>query len=147
MKFLAVIIFLFFASCEINKIEPIEISFIQTRTNFPMVFDCSMIQGELMKERIFRRTIDNQEFLKSFLKEYESLKEDTVQKSIDIRIQVLIKNNNSIDTLCLGEYFNTSINGKKMIDNPNLLKMLKNELNYDNIVIHPTLGKIQFLSE
>jgi hypothetical protein len=124
------VLFLSFAllSCEresraINKVRVI---YLPEYTNVMVPVTCESIDFMLT----FRDTkvISDKAFLTSFSKELQGLKANDSVRSIDIRIKILIDYSNKTDTLCLGEFFDTILNGNLMEDNPRLLELIKSEI-------------------
>ena len=80
--------------------------------------------GTLQKSK----TIIDRTFLENLNEELDKLKPEQQEKSIDIRIKLIIEYENRSDTLCLGEFFDTVLNGELMEDNPRLLDLIKSEI-------------------
>jgi len=74
------------------------------------------------------KTIIDRTFLENLNEEVFKLKPEQGEKSIDIRIKLIIEYENRSDTLCLGEFFDTLLNGELMEDNPKLLDLIKSKI-------------------
>lgn len=124
------VLFLSFAllSCERESraINKVRVTYLPEYTNVMVPVTCESIDFMLT----FRDTkvISDKAFLTSLSKELQGLKANDSIRSIDIRIKILIDYSNKTDTLCLGEFFDTILNGNLMEDNPRLLDLIKSEI-------------------
>jgi len=112
----------------------------------PFGYPCFMISEDILKDDINYKKIDDAEQFEKFMSLYDKYEttDDTI--GMDIRIKIVVHNNQKTDTLCLGEYFYTYKNGVKMKDNKELLNYVKEIIDYKNTVPsfvkkHPELYK------
>jgi len=132
-KICYILILFLFTNCnqENNSIDYLNIVFVEKGLTSQIPISCDRLKGKWDTNTLFNKKINSQLFIKKFeklYKNYQTSKEKT-DTIIDARIKIIIYlKNNNIDTLCLGENFNTYLNGKKMIDSPKLLKLIKEEI-------------------
>lgn len=144
-KLLILLLSLIIFNCSSNKkeldIENIQINFVESGVSYPVIHRCELIDPEY-DPRVFEHKIVSVDVLKEFneyLSELES--NDSDKEAIDSRIKVIINyKDGRSDILCLGENFSTSYNGEIMIDSPELLKLIKDEIKYDTT--HRTLEEV-----
>ena len=117
---------LFSCEGESREISKVRVTYLPEYTNVMVPVTCESIDFMLT----FRDTkvISDKAFLTSLSKELQGLKAIDSVRSIDIRIKVLIDYSNKTDTLCLGEFFDTMLNGELMEDNPKLLDLIKSKI-------------------
>lgn len=111
-----------------EKIKKVVIKYLPEETTIMVAVTCESLDyvtgGTLQKST----TITDRTFLENLNKEVNKLKPEQQEKSIDIRIKLLIEYESRSDTLCLGEFFDTILNGELMEDNPKLLDLIKSEI-------------------
>src|SRR5690554_812341 len=95
-----------------GEIKKIRVIYLPEYTTVMVPVTCESIDFMLT----FRETkvISDKAFLDSLNKELQGLKTNDSLRSIDVRIKVLIEYSNQTDTLCLGEFFDTILNGNLM---------------------------------
>ncbi|MDR6969675.1 hypothetical protein J2X31_003709 [Flavobacterium arsenatis] len=125
----------FFLNCD-NKKESqyLEIYYMGPNISTPYSYSCSEIYEDKSKEKINYKKIDDQQQVKTFMNLFNQYQISNDSSGIDSRIKILIYNKSKIDTLCLGEYFNTYRNGIKVEDNKQLLNFVKEIIDYENTV-------------
>ena len=131
-KILAIsILILFLIGCEKKDPENyLEVFYLKPGMSYPMSVQCDWINSDFYKADAKYLKITDSEFISKFMKLYRNY--ETVEKSsIDVRIQVLVHQKRIVDTLCLGEFFHTQINGETQNDNENLLKLLKTKIDFE----------------
>lgn len=76
--------------------------------------------------------INKKPFLYKFKKELNTLKKSENNTMMDSRISAIIhyKYKFKSDTLCFSEHKGISLNSQTMEDNPKLLKLITNEIDY-----------------
>jgi len=114
--FFAMTLFVLFNFCNNSEEKPnifLEIYFLDPGLKFPMNITCQALRGEMLKERVKYKLIDNEDSLKLFIHHYNQLKNDSVQFNFDVKIQIVYHNFENIDTICMGSNFNISVNGEK----------------------------------
>ncbi|WP_281987692.1 hypothetical protein [Aquimarina aggregata] len=136
MNRLLYILFFLFISCDnTSKIKLIDIYYLPNDTTTQTPVDCSSLYGdwkpELQNHKINKnKTLKNIEYLLTHL---NNEVEESKNLSQDVRIRCMIHfKNKKTDTLCLGESFDTYLNGQKVQDVPELFSLLKKELDYEN---------------
>lgn len=134
-SYLFCLFFLIFLNCKYKKsLEYLEFYYMGPNISTPYGYSCSMISEEKLKESInYKKIVDKKSF-NMFMKLYNQYETTNDSVGMNIRIKVLIHNDSKIDTLCLGEHFNTYKNGVKMKDNEELLKYIKEILDYENTI-------------
>jgi|SRR5690554_662131 len=117
---------LFSCKGESREINRVRVTYLPEYTNVMVPVTCESIDIMLT----FRNTkvISDKAFLTSLSTELQGLKANDSERSIDIRIKVLIDYSSKTDTLCLGEFFDTILNGNLMEDNPKLLDLIKSKI-------------------
>lgn len=125
------LLFLFvfcFVGCKKSEVNYLEIYYLPKGTLTPTVLDCNLLDKDVFKDLKTRKITQDSTINKiSFL--VKNLQSDSLRYDLDARIKVIIKYKNKADTLCLGEFFGTSLNGNKMEDNKVLFKLIK-EITY-----------------
>lgn len=130
-------LFFSFLACNSNdnsSINYVEVYYLPKWTNTMFPVQCDMLYGEDWKPELQYHKIDNKTSLQKIERIYKSQNIDTLNGSnLDVRIRCMIHlKSGIIDTLCLGEYFDTVLNNKKVKDSPELFKILWDELDYEN---------------
>lgn len=121
-------------SCGNSKTENTEtqyfdVYFIQKGTTIPISMGCI---NEIKDKNIFFQVINNDVFSTNFNKVLKSLTISKTKKNVDVRITVYSKfKNKKTDTICFGENNGIVLNGITMNDSDELLRLLKNEINYE----------------
>lgn len=114
---------LFLQVYDVNVVKRMRVDYLPRHTTTPVPISCSKISGMLDVKK--KTVLDGRKFIDKVTEELVSLKEIDEQDQVDVRIKVYIDYQNRVDTLCLGEYFGTLLNGKLMEDNPKLLDLIK----------------------
>ena len=135
-KLYYILILFLLSNCrqENNKIEYLNIFFVEKGLTSQIPISCDRLKGKWNSNTLFNKKLKNSSYLQKFETLYKNYQknEEKTNTDIDVRIKVLIYlKNKNVDTLCLGENFNTYLNGKKMIDSPKLLKLIKDKI-YNN---------------
>ncbi len=136
-SFLYTTLCLFFLSCSNKNIilsnESIEIFYMRPYVMTPISYSCEMINKEALKDEIHYREFKDSTIINKFIDIYKRYEVEPDQdENINTRIRVIIKTKKIKDTLCLGENFNTFINGKKYKDNKEMLIYIKEIIDYEN---------------
>jgi hypothetical protein len=135
--FCLLVFFLFFncKKADSDKGEnSLEIYYLGPGVSTPYDYSCGMISKQFLKDDINYKRITDKKIIAPFMKMYENYKGSQDSNAMNIRIKVLIHSINKTDTLCMGEHFNTYLNGVKMIDNKKLLNYVKKNIDYDSTV-------------
>ncbi|TVP46230.1 MAG: hypothetical protein EA341_13910 [Mongoliibacter sp.] len=117
------------ASCQSpnEKIKKVIIKYLPEETTVMIPVTCDNLDY-IASVLLQTKTVTDSAFLEHLNKEVNKLKPERQEKSIDIRIKLLIEYESRSDTLCLGEFFDTILNGNLMEDNPRLLELIKSEI-------------------
>lgn len=110
-----------------ESVKKLDISFLPEETTVMIPVTCDnldYIAPELLQTRMVTERI----FLDNLSKEIYKLKPKEEERPIDIRMKLIIEYENRSDTLCLGEFFDTVLNGNLMEDNPKLLDLIKSKI-------------------
>lgn len=124
------LVFMVSISCQSpnEKIKKAVIKYLPEETTIMVAVTCESMDyvtgGTLQKSK----TIIDRTFLENLKEELDKMEPERQEKSIDIRIKLIIEYENRSDTLCLGEFFDTVLNGELMEDNPRLLDLIKSEI-------------------
>lgn len=110
----------------------LEIFYLKSEKLYPFTITCDMIRGEMFKKDRIELKVVEQKFVNKFLILYKKYKPSNKKANHDARIQVLIHRGKKVDVLCLGSHFGTSVNGKRMEDSPEILKLIKDKLQEKN---------------
>lgn len=91
---------------------------------------CSSIEYNLVEVK--RKDVKNRTFLNAIVIEMgklEPYKKAELPHAVDVRIKLIVdyKDENS-DTLCLGGFYGTILNGNLMEDNPKLFELIKSKI-------------------
>ena len=130
---------LLFAFCKnpnnnIKKVPKVdnylEFFYLNSYRLYPFSITCDMIRSDIFKKDRIEVKIEDQVYINKFLKFYNKYKPSIKKTNFDTKIQILIHQGKKIDTLCLGRINDSSINGERMDDLPELLKLIKNKINY-----------------
>lgn len=108
----------------------LEVFYMKEGLRYPMQLNCSVLHGELLKNKVRYKKIEDIVLLDKFTNEFNKLKTSKEQRDIDVRIQVIYHNKKAIDTICMGDYFDIQVNGINKDDSKSFLKMIKDETYY-----------------
>ena len=112
-----------------SNIDNLEVFYLPEGTTSDIPIECNHLYPSIFEFDLLKKSFANQSILQKFEERLSNLIESKDKPDMDIRIRIMIYySNKNIDTLCLGEYFGTYLNGKKMVDDQKLLKMVKNEI-------------------
>ncbi len=147
MKVLNILISLFFFSCTntkiINSTDSIGIYYMRPYVSTPFSYSCDMINEVVLKNEIHFKEFKDSTTINEFIKIYNDYEiEPNTDDGLNARIKVIINTKRVNDTLCLGENFNTFINGKKVKDNKEMLDFIKKIIDYENTP-RPTFPKVE----
>lgn len=121
--------------CNVRKNEQyLEIYYMAPNVSTPYSYPCSKIYEDKLNERINYRKIDDPKQYKEFINLFNQYQITNDSTGINARIKVLVYSQSKTDTLCLGEHFNTYKNGLKMKDNQQLLKYVKEIIDFENTI-------------
>lgn len=121
------LVFLTFCSEKnIDEISKLRVIYLPEHTDVMVPVTCESINHMLDFRK--SKVISDKTFLTPFTREIVELNSVDGTNSIEVRIKVLIDYPHKTDTLCLGEYFSTVLNGELMEDNPKLLDLIKSEI-------------------
>lgn len=135
---LGLLMLILFLNCnkgENNEVKQIknenylEIYYLKGEKHYPFTITCDMIRGEVFEKERVELKITDQKFMKQFFDIYKKYQPSDKKPVHDTRIQILVHQGEKVDVLCMGKYFSTSINGKRMQDLPELLTLIKDKLN------------------
>lgn len=110
-----------------EKIEKVIIKYLPEETTVMIPVTCDNLDY-IASALLQTKTVTDKAFLENLNQEVDKLKPERQEKPIDIRIKLLIEYESGSDTLCLGEFFDTILNGELMGDNPRLLDLIKSEI-------------------
>lgn len=108
----------------------LEVFYLKEGLRFPMQLDCNVVHGELLKDKVKFKKIDDVDFMNQFINQFNQLKTSKEQRGIDVRIQVVYHNKKAIDTICMGEHFDIKVNGINKEDSKPFLKLIKDGTYY-----------------
>jgi hypothetical protein len=108
----------------------LEIFYLKEGLRYPMQLNCNALHGELLKNKVKFKKIEDIDFMDKFRNEFNKLKTSKEQRDIDVRIQIIYHNKKTIDTICMGEHFDIQVNGVNKDDSKSFLKMIKDETYY-----------------
>lgn len=124
MKKILFLFVLFVIGCNKSDINYLEIYYLPKSTLTPSVVHCNLLDKDVFKD-LKNKKITHNPTVSEISSLINNLQEDNLGNDIDARIKVIVKYENKKDTLCLGEFFGTSLNGIKMKDNQELHKLIK----------------------
>ena len=129
MKNLIFIALLLSFSCNKKQEENrhIDIYYLGKNISYTFNIPCHMIQQPSLPG-VKYVTINDKEFMENFNLHFNTLKEPKEIYPLDARIKIIYYHNTQIDTICMGEYFSISVNGKPKQDSPQLLKLIKDKI-------------------
>jgi len=91
---------------------------------------CSSIEYNLVEVK--RKDVKNKAFLNALETEMGKLQpyeKDGLPRDVDVRIKLVVDyKDDASDTLCLGGFYGTILNGNLMEDNPQLLDLIKSKI-------------------
>jgi hypothetical protein len=121
-------LFLFcFLGCHKSEIYYLEIYYLPKGVLTPSVLHCDLLDKDIFKDLKVKKVTQDSTLNKLSLLVNE-LQPDSQDSNLDARIKVLIRYKNKTDILCLGEFFGTSLNGKRMKDDKELFKLIKKNI-------------------
>jgi len=103
----------------------LEFYYLRPGIRTPYGYSCGMMSKKILGEDVNFKMIDDKADFDKFISLYNKYEISKDSGSIDTRIRVFIHHKKKIDTLCLGENFNTYKNGIRMKDNKELLNLIK----------------------
>lgn len=132
--FLTIIIIFSALNCNI-KSEPskadnqyLEFFYFKGNKLFPFRLNCKSIRSEMFKDDIKYKKIEDREYIKRFVKEYEKLETEKKQNEIDVRMQIIFHNGKITDTICMGSHFGIKINGVRKNDSKSFLNLIQEKM-------------------
>ena len=125
MKKILFLFVLFIVGCNKSDINYLEIYYLPKSTLTPSVVDCNLLDIDVFKD-LKNKKITHDHTVREISLLINNLQANNLENDLDARIKVIVKYENKKDTLCLGEFFGTSLNGVKMKDNEKLYKLIKN---------------------
>jgi hypothetical protein len=128
-KFMFFCLILTLASCQSTNenVKKVVIKYLPEETTVMIPVTCDNLDY-IASVLLQTKTITDRTFLENLSKEINKLKPKQEESPIDMRIKLIIEYENRSDTLCLGEFFDTLLNGGLMEDNPRLLELIKSEI-------------------
>jgi hypothetical protein len=122
--------------------ESLKISFIQKGLKSPMTISCAVLNSnEFDKSKHFKFINDNG-IINEFEELCSKLSINDEQNDIDVRIKIIYSHDYKNDTICMGEFFNISVNGVVMKENKEFHDYIKKIIDYENTLRHPITGKM-----
>tara|TARA_B100001105_G_C22223182_1_gene370587 strand:+ start:302 stop:610 length:309 start_codon:yes stop_codon:yes gene_type:complete len=88
--------------------------------------DCRWVR--LSQYHVKNTTISNEDFVGEFNTYYSELNESDGIYPPNVRIRIFYHHGKEPDTICMGEYFGTMVNGQQKEDSPKLLKLIKDRI-------------------
>lgn len=134
MKYICILLFLIFGCSTKKSSQYLEVYYLGPNISTPMSYPCGMIADYALKDDLNYKKIDDEinfKKINTLCNRYEKVEDTT---GIDARIKVIIHNEGKVDTLCLGEYFNTYKNGVKVKDDKEMLDLIKKLIDYENTI-------------
>lgn len=122
--------------------ELLEINFIQKGLNSPTLISCAFMNTDSFKKSKHHKSINDTTIIKNFKNLYAELSASKIQHDIDVRIQIIYSNDKKRDTICMGEFFNITVNGVNMNDSKDFHSYIKEIIDYENTIRHPITGKM-----
>ncbi|WP_224994966.1 hypothetical protein [Cesiribacter sp. SM1] len=114
-------------SCTTYKVESTTILYGPEFATVMVPITCTSIGYDLIGLK--KKKVTDQAFLKKLADEVEELEVDNMHslstKSVDVRLKCYINYKHKTDTLCLGAFSGTILNGVLMTDNEELLELIK----------------------
>lgn len=109
-----------------GEVERVKIVYLPEYSTFMVPVTCSSLEwvSHLKKEKI----VDNSRFTRLISDELKKLKPKEDRQYPDFRIKLMIKYQDRVDTLCMGEFFDVALNGQTMEDSPELLATIKRRI-------------------
>lgn len=114
--------------CKKTDINHIEIYYVPDGTSTPFSIHCDLVCISYFEELKTKKIIEKKSLnnIASLINTLEPANQD---REIDARINLIIYFENKTDTLCLGEFFGTRLNGKMMKDSKELFYLIREQLN------------------
>lgn len=137
----SILLLLMFISCK-ERQNKLDFKFIQSGVNVPFTVSCSVLNSDEFFKRKHSLSIDDVNIIEEFEKHLKLLSIDSLQSDIDVRIQVVFSHDKVKDTICMGEFFNISINGVKMKDSKEFHSFVKKMIDYEYTIRHPITGEM-----
>ncbi|OAE90496.1 hypothetical protein [Flavobacterium psychrophilum] len=129
------IIINFISSCNYFNKKPLnvnneylEVYYFKGSLRFPMQLNCNALHSKMFKEKVEYKKIEDDDYLKKFFIEFKKLKTVKEQTDIDVRMQIIYHTDKTIDTICMGEYFDVKVNGINKQDSKSFLNLIKNKI-------------------
>ncbi|HOW30220.1 MAG TPA: hypothetical protein PLP88_01515 [Bacteroidales bacterium] len=136
------LIILFITGCKTNKIRitncpinKIEVTYLKGYFETTSSFDCDSFPNaiHMSKERFVDTVIIDKTLLCKISNELTKLAPDDTLVSPDVRLKCKVyKLDNTVDLICLGDWFGTAFNGQPCNDNYNLVFLIKFNSGYYN---------------
>lgn len=120
----------FLCSCSSTSIRIAKFLYGSDEATVIIPITCSSIEYNLVEVK--RKDVKNKVFLNSLeteMRKLEPYEEVDLPRDMDIRIKLIVDyKDETSDTLCLGGFYGTLLNGKLMEDNPRLLDLIKSNI-------------------
>lgn len=115
--------------CKKTDVSYVEIYYVPDGTSTPISIHCDLVHINFFEDlKVIK--INEKETLENISSLINILEPTNLDKEIDARIKMIIYHENKSDTLCLGEFFGTTLNGRIMEDNKELFKLIRKKI-YD----------------
>ncbi|MBN7811559.1 hypothetical protein J0A68_11400 [Algoriphagus sp. H41] len=126
LKALMLLAFLLIGREKVDEIERVKIAYLPEYSCFNVPVTCSSLEwvSGFNKEKI----ADDRRFTRLISDELKKLKPKEGRQYPDFRIKLMIKYQDRVDTLCMGEFFDVTLNGQAMEDSPELLAIVKRRI-------------------
>jgi hypothetical protein len=129
MKKLVLIFMLFVISCKKSDLIYAEIYYVPAGTSTPFSIHCDLVDIDFFED-LKTKKIYERETLKMISSLVNKLQPTNPERDLDARVKMIIYYESKSDTLCLGEFFGTRLNGQNMKDNEELFMLLRKKI-YD----------------
>ena len=128
MRNVVLIFTLLLFGCKKTDINHIEIYYVPDGTSTPFSIHCDLVSINYFEDLQIKK-INEKKSLNNIASLINTLEPTNQDREIDARIKMLIYFENKTDTLCLGEFFGTRLNGKMMNDSKELFYLIRKHLN------------------
>ncbi|MEO2052454.1 MAG: hypothetical protein ABGX00_11880 [Allomuricauda sp.] len=118
----------FTISCANRKTEitQIKVFYLPQGTTTDIPIQCNQLYPSLFEEDLMKKVISSQITQDQIGNRLNQLSDSDEDIDMDVRMRIMISyKNRSNDTLCLGEYFGTVLNGKPKNDDRELRDLIK----------------------
>jgi hypothetical protein len=123
-------VIMLYSSCSSTSVKNARFLYGSDEATVIIPITCSSIEYNLVEVK--RKDVKNKAFLNALeteMRKLEPYEKTDLSRDVDVRIKLIVDyKDETSDTLCLGGFYGTILNGNLMEDNPRLLDLIKSKI-------------------